>query len=87
MIQKNNISDKFDCKNLQNITAEIFFIIANALAIQNNYSESNFYLNIAKYLNPSFKSFDALNASNFYRLEKYELSKKLYNNLKDGGKF
>ena len=87
VIQKNNISDKFDCKNLQNITAELFFIIANALAIQNNYSESNFYLNIAKYLNPSFKSFDALNASNFYRMEKYELSKKLYNNLKDGGKF
>ena len=44
----------FNCQNLSNIVAEIFYITANALSSQNIYTVSNFYLNLSKYLNNRF---------------------------------
>ena len=49
---KNNFS--FDCKNQNHVSSEIIYIVANALSSQNIYSASNFYLNLAKYLNKDF---------------------------------
>ena len=85
--QNSKLSNKFDCKNLSNIVAEIFYIVSNALSGQSLYSLSNFYLNLAKYLNPEFTSFDALYAENFYMTENYEKAKKIYKRVKDNGKF
>jgi len=85
--QNSKFSNKFDCKNLSNIVAEIFYIVSNALSGQSLYSLSNFYLNLAKYLNPEFTSFDALYAENFYMTENYEKAKKIYKRVKDNGKF
>ena len=45
-------NNKFDCKNPADVIAEIFYLTSNVLATQNNYMISNFYLSLAKYLNP-----------------------------------
>ena len=46
-----------------------FSISANALSSQSFYSVSSFYLNLAKYLNPKFISFETLLAENFLELK------------------
>jgi len=53
-----HFSNKFDCENLSNVIAELFYIISNVTSTQNMYSISNFYLSLAKFLNPNFISFD-----------------------------
>ena len=85
-LEKNNLSNnQFDCKNTSHIIAEIFYIAATALSVQENYFASNFYLNLAKYLNPNFVSYDTLYAENFYIMEQYSESKKIYEKIKNYG--
>ena len=72
-----NFTDKFSCKNLNNVVAEFFFIISNALASQGGYISSNLYLILAKYLNPEFISYNIQYAENFYSLGKKEKTKKI----------
>ena len=67
--KKNN--NQFDCKKINHVIAEILYIVANGLSSQKNYTASNFYLNLATYLNPNFLSFEILYAENFEALEKY----------------
>ena len=78
-------SNEFDCKNISDIIAEIFYVTSNALAAQNNYIASNFYLNLAKYLNPNFVSFDTLYAENLLIIQEYEEAKKIYIKVKKKG--
>ena len=78
-------NNKFDCKNPADVIAEIFYITSNALAAQNNYIASNFYLNLAKYLNPNFISFDTLYAENLYLIQEYEEAKNIYIEIKKKG--
>jgi len=78
--------NKFNCKNLSHIIAEIFYITSNALSVQSFYSLSNFYLNLSRYLNPKFISFDALYAENFYMTGNYEGAKKIYKKIKNNGR-
>ncbi len=82
--EKKNVSI-FDCKKEEHVIAEILYITANALSSQSIYSLSNFYLNLAKYLNEAFHSYDTLLAENFYEIENFKLSKKIYNNLSKKG--
>ena len=56
--KKNNF--KFDCTKEQDVIAELLYIAANALSSQSIYQISNFYLNLSKYLNKEFHSFDTL---------------------------
>ena len=77
----------FNCKNLSHVIAEILYITANALSSQSMYSLSNFYLNLAKYLNPDFRSFDTLLAENFYKIDKYDKAKQIYKKLTHEGPF
>jgi len=83
--ERKNVNNKFDCKNIAEIIAEIFYIASNALSSQNNYLASNFYLNLAKYLNPNFVSFDILYARNFFIIQEYEEAKKIYIEIKKKG--
>ena len=85
--EKNNekISDKFNCQNPAHVVAEVLYIAANAMATQSAYQLSNFYLNLAIYLNPDFVSFKTLHAENFYMINSLEKSKKIYNELKNSG--
>ena len=64
--KKNNF--KFDCTKKQDVIAELLYIAANALSSQSIYQTSNFYLNLSKYLNKEFYSFDTLLAENFYNI-------------------
>ena len=84
---KKNLENKdrnnfeFDCANSSNIMAEIFYIYANALSSQGDYKLSNFYINLSKFLNPKFMSYDALLAENFFILKKNNEAKLFYERL------
>jgi|TARA_B110000211_G_scaffold216483_1_gene259540 tetratricopeptide (TPR) repeat protein len=83
---KNDLKDSknlntFNCKKENNVVAEILYITANALSSQKIYHLSNFYLNLAKYLNEDFHSFEILFAENFYKIENFEKAKKIYKDL------
>ncbi|MDB9752505.1 tetratricopeptide repeat protein, partial [Pelagibacteraceae bacterium] len=71
----------FNCQNQSHVAAEILYITANALSSQSIYTFSNFYLNLAKYLNDNFHSFNALLAENFYKTGNLKQAKKIYNLL------
>ena len=83
--QRKKFHNKFDCKNSANVIAEIFYITSNALASQNNYAASNFYLSLSKYLNPNFVSFDVLHAENFFLFQEYEKANKIFKEIEKKG--
>ena len=85
LLKKRNLNTNFNCKNQSHVIAEILYITANAFSSQSMFSLSNFYLNLAKYLNKDFYSFDTLLAENFYKIENFEDSKKVYNKIKKQG--
>ena len=75
----------FNCNNSTHIIAELFYILANVLSSQEDYKLSNFYINIAKFLNPKFKSYNALLAENFNNLEKHNKAKKIFKQMYENG--
>ena len=81
---KGPLSNGFDCTDSTNIVAEIFYVVSNALSSQFFYNYSNFYLNLAKFLNPNFISYNTLVAENLYMSEKLPAAKikfdKIYGN-------
>ncbi len=80
---ENNFS--FDFKKETHVIAEILYIVANAFSSQSIYSVSNFYLNLSKYLNKDFRAFDTLMAENFYNIDDFANSKKIYKSLEGYG--
>ena len=78
---ENKNANVFDCKKEEHAIAEILYITANALSAQNIYTLSNFYLNLAKYLNEDFHSYETLLAENFYKTNNYKKAKKIYDDL------
>ena len=72
-----NFKEVFSCKNPEDIVAEFFFIISNINSSQGDYEKSNFYLNIALYLNPKFKFNLSLLAENYYFSEDYLKAQKI----------
>ena len=85
--KQNHLQNNFECRNISNIIAELFYITANALASQSFYSLSNFYINLAKYLNQNFYSYNTLLAENFVRIENYPNAKKIYLLLNNFGEY
>ncbi len=83
--QKNK--NEFTCREASNILGEIFYAFANALATQQDYRLSNFYISLSKYLNPNFLSYDSLLADNFIRLKKYDQAEKIYKKLNTLGSY
>ena len=84
-LNNNQNLSAFDCKKEEHVAAEILYITANALAAQSIYPLSNFYLNLAKYLNKDFISFDTLLAENYFMNDNYDKAKIIYNNLNKEG--
>ena len=78
-------SFEFNCKNKQHIVAELLYINANAFSSQSIYQVSNFYLNLSKHLNQNFHAFDILLAENFYKINDFDNSKKIYEKLTKKG--
>ena len=87
-LKRNNKSkNKFSCQNPEDILAEIFYAFANALSVQKSFELSTLYINLSKYLNSNFKSYDALLAENLLKLGKKEDSKKILLKLFEIGSF
>jgi tetratricopeptide (TPR) repeat protein len=74
----NKVEDIFDCRNPNHLISEFFYLIATQHSIEENYALSNFYLNLSLYLNPDFIFNNALLAENYYYLNNYQNSKKIY---------
>ena len=83
--KQNILENSFSCQNVSHIVAELFYITANALSSQSLFSLSNFYLNLAKYLNQEFISYNTLLAENYFMIGNYNQSKKIYSLLKKIG--
>ena len=87
-LSKNKKRDDFNCQNQSHIIAEILYIVANALSTQSLYNFSNFFLNLSKYLNNNFYSYNTLLAENYYEMGELEKSKKINNSVgKNGAAF
>ena len=84
-LRKNKDVLKFNCKNEEHVIAEILYVAANAFSSQSMFSLSNFYLNLAKYLNENFYSYDTLLAENFYKIGNFKKAKKIYIDLSRNG--
>ena len=79
-------TSSFNCERKEHVIAEILYIASNALSSQSVYPLSDFYLNLAKFLNEDFHSYDTLLAENFYKVNNFEKAKKVYGNLSKKGK-
>jgi len=84
-LKENKNISLFNCKKKEHVIAEILYIAANAISSQSAYSLSNFYLNLAKYLNEDFHSYDTLLAENFYKIENFIKAKKIYTSIGKNG--
>jgi len=74
----NKIKEIFDCRNPNHLIGEFFYLISNLQSSEKNYTLSNFYLNLSLYLNSDFIFNNALLAENYFYLEDYQNSKKIY---------
>ena len=83
--KKSKILDFFNCKEPKDSMAEIFYIIANMYATENDYQMSNFYLKISLFLNNKFTPNKILLAENYLYQKKYKPSEKIYNSIKNIG--
>ena len=87
-IEKSNfkeIEKIFSCKNENDLLAEFFYLVSNLYSSQEEFEQSNFYLNISYFLNKKFKINLSLMADNYFLNENYEQSLKVLEifNLKD----
>jgi len=75
----NKFNHYFSCKSEKDLLAEFFFLIANLYSSQDQFKESNFYLNISNYLNPKFYFNLSLLAENYHLIDNFILAKKTLN--------
>ncbi len=78
----NKLNNLFSCKNEKDIIAEFFYLIANLYSSQGLFKESNFYIILAKYLNPKFTLNSTLLIENYMDTKKYKLVKNELSNIK-----
>ena len=87
-LNRNNFNrNEFSCNKPEHILAEILYAFANALSVQKKYELSNLYINLSKFLNPNFLSYNALLAENLLMLKKFQESKKMFKDLFKIGSF
>jgi tetratricopeptide (TPR) repeat protein len=84
-LSENKNLSTFNCKREAHVSAEILYITANALSSQSIFLLSNFYLNLAKYLNENFHSYDTLLAENYYNIGNLKRANKIYFSLSKKG--
>ena len=77
----NKLNNLFSCKNEKDIIAEFFYLIANLYSSQGLYKDSNFYIILAKYLNPKFTLNSTLLIENYMDTKKYKLVKNELSNI------
>ena len=72
----NNI---FTCKNEKHLISEFLYLIANLLSSQEEFKQSNFYLNLSSFLNPGFYFNNSLIAENYFLSENFKKSENILN--------
>ena len=77
----------FSCRNPNDIVSEFFFLVANLYSSQEDYDKSNFYLNLAYFLNPKFKFNLSLLAENYYIKKNYKKTSKILKNFNEKDDF
>ncbi len=85
LTNNSNLKNNFQCKNKSHILSEFYYIVSNALSSQSFFTISNFYINLAKYLNPNFVSHDILYAENNILTDNTKVAKELFYELKKSG--
>ncbi len=73
----NEIKEIFSCNNENDLLAEFFYLVSNLYSSQDEYEQSNFYLNISYFLNKKFKINLSLMADNYFLNENYDQSLKV----------
>ncbi len=71
----------FSCKNHNDLVSEFLFIVSNLHSSQDNFEESNFYLNLSSFLNPKFIFNFSLIAENYFQNGDYEKARKIIKNF------
>jgi len=77
----------FSCKNHNDIVSEFLFLISNLYSSQDNFEKSNFFLNLANFLNPKFVFNLSLVAENHYFNGEYKKAKEILKNFKKEDNF
>ena len=77
----------FSCRNSNDILGEFIFLVANLYSSQEDYEKSNFYLNIAHFLNPKFKFNLSLLVENYYVNKNYTKALKILKIFNDKDEF
>ena len=77
----------FSCRNSNDVVGEFLFLVANLYSTQEDYEKSNFYLNIAHFLNPKFKFNLSLLAENYYINKNYTKTSKILKNFNKKDEF
>ena len=77
----------FSCSNHNDVVSEFLFLISNLYSSEDDYENSNFYLNLSNYLNPKFIFNKSLVAENFYFNEEYDKVKKVLKNFDKKNEF
>ncbi len=89
-IESNNeekLTKVFSCKDYKDIIGEFFFLISNLYSSQDDFTKSNFYLNLSYFLNPKFVFNLSLVAENQYFNEEFKKAKKTLKNFKKENAF
>jgi len=77
----------FSCKNSNDLVGEFLFLISNLYSSQNDFQNSNIYLNLSNYLNPKFKFTLSLVAENYYLNNDFDNAKNILKNFEEKYQF
>ena len=77
----------FSCKNSNDLVGEFLFLISNLYSSQNDFQNSNIYLNLSNYLNPKFKFNLSLVAENYYLNNDFNNAKNILKNFEEKYQF
>ena len=77
----------FSCKNSNDLVGEFLFLISNLYSSQNDFQNSNIYLNLSNYLNPKFKFNLSLVAENYYLNNDFDNAKNILKNFEEKYQF
>lgn len=80
--QFDKFNNFFTCKSEKHLISEFLYLIANLLSSQQEFDQSNFYLNLSKFLNPKFYFNNSLIAENYFLSGNFTKSEKILNKFK-----
>ena len=80
--QFDRFNNLFNCKSETHLISEFLYLIANLLSSQEEFEQSNFYLNLSSFLNPEFYLNNSLIAENYFLSKNFTKSENILNKFK-----